>query len=88
MDGEILMPFCPESPLSGVGKLVEPGQSLWYQRGLPANRVAGERTLLHFGAVNYETSVWVNDKEVGKHIGGNTPRRGHSTGSSWRNIYN
>ena len=70
---KILVPFCPESPLSGVGKLIESGQSLWYQRSVPAMPVAGERTLLHFEAVDYETTVWVNDKEVGKHIGGNTP---------------
>ena len=71
--GEILIPFCPESSLSGVGKLIEPDQSLWYQRSLPAKPVAGERTLLHFDAVDYETTVWVNGKEVGKHTGGNTP---------------
>ncbi|MEO7098593.1 MAG: sugar-binding domain-containing protein [Luteolibacter sp.] len=71
--GEILIPFCPESSLSGVGKLIEPEQSLWYRRSLPAKPITGERTLLHFEAVDYETTVWVNGKEVGKHIGGNTP---------------
>ncbi|MEO7100728.1 MAG: sugar-binding domain-containing protein [Luteolibacter sp.] len=71
--GEILIPFCPESSLSGVGKLIEPDQSLWYQRSLSVKPVAGKRTLLHFEAVDYETTVWVNDKEVGRHVGGNTP---------------
>jgi beta-galactosidase/beta-glucuronidase len=73
LSGEILVPFCPESSLSGVGRLIEPGESLWYQRALPAKPVAGERTLLHFEAVDYETTVWVNDKEVGNHVGGNIP---------------
>ena len=71
--GEILIPFCPESSLSGVGKLIEPDQSLWYQRELPTKPAAGERTLLHFEAVDYETTVWVNGKEVGRHVGGHTP---------------
>ena len=69
---QILVPFCPESGLSGVGRLTEPGDSLWYRRGLPVKPVAGERTLLHFEAVDHETAVWLNDKEVGRHIGGNT----------------
>ncbi|MES2438881.1 MAG: sugar-binding domain-containing protein [Verrucomicrobiota bacterium] len=71
--GGILVPFCPESSLSGVGKLIEPHQSLWYRRKLPVKPNAGERTLLHFEAVDYETTVWVNGKEMGKHVGGNTP---------------
>lgn len=70
--GEILVPFCPESALSGVGRLIEPDQSLWYRRGLPAP-VAGKRTLLHFEAVDYECSVRVNGVEVGTHRGGHTP---------------
>ncbi|MEO6477191.1 MAG: glycoside hydrolase family 2 TIM barrel-domain containing protein [Luteolibacter sp.] len=70
---KILVPFCPESSLSGVGRLIEPDQALWYQRNLSVKVIAGERTLLHFEAVDYETTVWVNDKEVGRHIGGNTP---------------
>ncbi|WP_348223472.1 glycoside hydrolase family 2 TIM barrel-domain containing protein [Luteolibacter sp.] len=70
---KILVPFCPESSLSGVGKLVDPDQSLWYRRELPAKLVAGERTLLHFEAVDYETTVWVNGRDIGKHVGGHTP---------------
>ncbi|RYD85571.1 MAG: hypothetical protein EOP84_02105, partial [Verrucomicrobiaceae bacterium] len=69
----ILVPFCPESSLSGVGRQVEPDQALWYQRKLEVKPGAGERTLLHFGAVDHEATVWVNGKELGKHIGGNTP---------------
>ncbi|RYD85567.1 MAG: hypothetical protein EOP84_02085 [Verrucomicrobiaceae bacterium] len=69
----ILVPFCPESSLSGVGKLIESDQALWYQLKLGVKPVAGERTLLHFGAVDHEAAVWVNGKEMGKHVGGNTP---------------
>jgi len=72
-DGEILVPFCPESALSGVGRLLEPDQALWYERELAAKPVSGKRTLLHFGAVDYRTAVWVNGKEVGQHVGGHTP---------------
>jgi beta-galactosidase len=72
-DGEILVPFCPESALSGVGKLLEPDQALWYQRELAVKPVSGKRTLLHFEAADYRTTVWVNGVEVGKHVGGHTP---------------
>lgn len=72
-DGEILVPFCPESALSGVGRLLEPDQALWYERELVAKPVSGKRTLLHFEAVDYRTTVWVNGKEVGQHVGGHTP---------------
>lgn len=70
---QILVPFCPESSLSGVGRLIEPDEALWYRRELPGKPVAGERTLLHFEAVDYETTVWVNGREVGRHTGGSTP---------------
>lgn len=70
--GPILVPFCPESALSGVGRLIEPDQSLWYRRGLPPAG-AGKRTILHFEAVDYETTAWVNGVEVGRHRGGHTP---------------
>ncbi len=68
----ILVPFCPESALSGVGRLIEPNESLWYQRELPA-ATNGTRTILNFEAVDYEATVWVNDRQIGKHRGGHTP---------------
>ena len=71
--GEILVPFAPESALSGVGKLLQPDQSLWYQRTLTAKKNPGKRTLIHFEAVDYETTVWLNGKELGKHTGAHTP---------------
>lgn len=72
-DGIILVPFAPEATLSGVGRLLEPDQSLWYQRELPVKPVVGERTMLHFEAVDYQTTVWINGTEIGNHTGGNTP---------------
>lgn len=70
-DGKILVPFCVESALSGVGKPVGPGQRLWYRRtfDLPQDWTGG-RVLLHFGAVDWEASVWLNGKLLGTHRGG------------------
>ncbi|MBE6286981.1 MAG: beta-galactosidase [Mediterranea massiliensis] len=73
-DGEILVPFAIESSLSGVGKRVNENQELVYQRTfqVPANW-KGKDVLLHFGAVDWKTDVWVNDIKVGSHTGGFTP---------------
>jgi hypothetical protein len=71
--GEILVPFAPESALSGVGKQLEPNQSLWYKRSIAAKKTEGKRTILHFEAVDYDTTVWLNGKEIGKHVGAHTP---------------
>jgi len=71
--GKILVPFCIESSLSGVQKLLEPGQQLWYQRTFEIEKKPGKRTLLNFEAVDYECEVWVNGTSVGTHRGGNTP---------------
>jgi len=71
-NGEILVPFCPESPLSGVGRLIDPTETLWYRRTLPAS-ASGMRSILNFEAVDYATTVWVNSKEIGTHQGGHTP---------------
>lgn len=70
--GKILVPFCPESGLSGVARLIEPSEALWYKRPLPAAK-AGKRTRLNFEAVDYTTTVWVNGKKAGTHTGGFTP---------------
>lgn len=73
-DGEILVPFSPESELSGVGRQLLPGQTLWYRRTvrLPAGFNVG-RVLLHFGAVDQTATVSVNGTEVCSHVGGYTP---------------
>jgi hypothetical protein len=70
--GEILVPFGPESALSGVGRLIEPTEALWYRRILPPQK-PGLRTLLHFEAVDYQATVWLNGREIGAHTGGHTP---------------
>ncbi len=71
--GEILVPFCPESSLSGIGDIdFHPG--VWYRRGFGvAQAWEGQRVLLHFGAVDHDTCVWVNGREAGSHRGGFTP---------------
>ena len=70
-DGKILVPFCVESVLSGVKKMVGGANRLWYRRTveIPAGW-AGKRVLLHFGAVDWEATVWFNGKELGAHRGG------------------
>jgi hypothetical protein len=68
LDGEILVPFPVESALSGVGKHFE---RLWYRRTftVPADW-KGRRVLLNFGAVDWESTVYVNGKAMGTHRGG------------------
>jgi hypothetical protein len=68
---EILVPFPVESALSGVMKPVTENDRLWYRRTFDIPRSwIGRRVLLHFGAVDFETTVFVNGKNVGKHKGG------------------
>lgn len=69
--GQILVPFPIESALSGVKKPLLPTQRLWYKRNITRpNLKKGERALLHFGAVDWQATVYVNGKEVGGHTGG------------------
>ena len=72
-DGKILVPFCVESSLSGVQKYVGKDNELWYQRKFDYTLYGKEHVLLHFGAVDWECEVWVNDIKVGSHTGGYTP---------------
>lgn len=72
---EIRVPFPPESPASGIG---DPDRhpTIWYRRTIDASEVArssDERVLIHFGAVDYEATVWVDGQRAGDHRGGNTP---------------
>ncbi len=70
-DGQILVPFPIESALSGVMKRVYETNRLWYQRTFAIPRGwKGRNVLLHFGAVDWETTVWVNGQEIGTHRGG------------------
>lgn len=70
LDASILVPFCPESALSGVGNK-DFMAAVWYRRTftLPAE-AAGQRVLLHFGGVDYKCEAWVNGQSVGVHEGG------------------
>ncbi len=69
--GKILVPFAVESSLGGVKKLVGEENYLWYKRTFEAPELgAGERLLLHFGAVDWEAQVSINGKEAGLHKGG------------------
>ena len=71
-DGQILVPFPVESALSGVMKKVGEDNRLWYRRTFKVSGGwrKGKRVLLHFGAVDWDTTVWVNGKELGNHKGG------------------
>jgi hypothetical protein len=73
--GQILVPFALESALSGVGRPLEPGELLWYRRTFEAQPRTNERLLLHVGAVDFRTQVWVNGAEVTDvpNEGGNLP---------------
>ena len=74
-DGKILVPFCLESALSGVGRLLEPDQFLWYTRTITCDPKPGERILLHFGGVDFRTMVFIGHNEVTDvpHEGGQNP---------------
>ncbi|MGC3954109.1 MAG: DUF2804 family protein [Propionicimonas sp.] len=75
-EGRILVPFSPEAALSGVGRTLQPDEALWYRREItlpPGFR--RDRVLLHFGAVDTDTEVWVNSRLVGEHAGGFLPFR-------------
>lgn len=71
--GEIVVPFAPESSLSGVGHR-DFMAGVWYRRefDLPESWLR-RRTLLHVGACDYETWVFLDGQEVGHHVGGYTP---------------
>jgi len=73
-DGEILVPFAVESSLSGVQKRIDDTKELVYQRTFEVpSSWKGKQVLLHFGAVDWKTDVWVNDVKVGSHTGGYAP---------------
>ena len=73
-EGQILVPFCAESSLSGVQRHVGSANCLWYERSfkVPA-KWRGRDVLLHFGAVDWKAQVWVNGTLVGEHTGGYAP---------------
>jgi beta-galactosidase/beta-glucuronidase len=85
-NGKILAPFCLESKLGGVQRLLDPTEALWYRRTFEGAPRANQRTILNFEAVDYRCAVFVNGKSIpvqgsdekseqGVHFhqGGNTP---------------
>jgi len=72
--GKILVPFAVESALSGVGKRVGKDSLLWYRTSFSIpNSMGGKNILLHFGAVDWESEVYVNGQKAGTHQGGYDP---------------
>lgn len=72
--GKILVPFAAESALSGVSKTVGKDSILWYQRGITVtDKRKRKRVLLHFGAVDWRSDIYVNGKKIGRHEGGYDP---------------
>lgn len=77
--GKILVPFSPETLLSGVQRQLLPNEYLWYQRTLEftseecQRKENKERCILHFAAVDQQAVVYVNGVEVAKHYGGYLP---------------
>ena len=73
-DGKILVPFAVESSLSGVQQLVGEANELWYKRTFQVPSTwKGKEILLHFGAVDWQADVFVDDVLIGSHVGGYTP---------------
>ena len=73
LNAKILVPFCPESKLSGLGLgNTERLKDVWYRRMLEVpTAMKGKRIRLHFGGVDYNTAVYVNGQLAGTHIGEN-----------------
>ena len=73
-DGQIVVPFSPEAPLSGVGRTVQPSELLWYKRKIELSKLADDqRLILHFEAVDWMCACFVNGKLAGTHTGGYLP---------------
>ena len=72
LESTINVPFCPESELSGI-RFVDFMPSVWYARNISLKKEQlNGRVLLHIGASDYKTVLYVNAKRVGQHIGGYT----------------
>jgi beta-galactosidase/beta-glucuronidase len=71
-DREIVVPFCYQARLSGIGE-TDFHDVVWYARSFEYAPAEEERLLLHFGAVDYRATVWVNGVHLVSHEGGHTP---------------
>jgi beta-galactosidase/beta-glucuronidase len=73
LEQSIIVPFCPESELSGIGN-TDFLNAVWYKREVRIPTAwKGKEVILHIGACDYDTTVWVNGNEVTRHRGGFTP---------------
>ena len=73
-DRSIEVPFAPETPLSKVNLKRGLFKRVWYRREFETPKVArDQRVILHFGAVDFDATVWVNDCLAVRHSGGYTP---------------
>jgi hypothetical protein len=73
-DGSILVPYPVESALSGVRKKISEKENLWYKRDFSIPNIWKKKNiLLNFEACDWETTVWVDGKEIGTHRGGYDP---------------
>ncbi len=83
-DGQIIVPFSPETVISGVNCHIRPSELLWYRRLISLREIenaaaprgglrADDRVILHFEAVDYACSCWVDGVNVGTHVGGYLP---------------
>lgn len=74
LETEIVVPFSPEAPLSGVNRVLKPGEYLHYEKifDIPDGFNQG-RVFIHFGAVDQIAQVYVNGVFIGSHTGGYTP---------------
>ena len=69
-DKKIIVPFCVESKLSGI-QYKDFMYGVWYRRNFEISEEnASVRTVLHFGAADFKTTVFINGNKVGEHIGG------------------
>ena len=71
-EGKILVPFCVESSLSGVGRRVGADSALWYRLDFKIPGKWKDRVLLHFEAVDWKAQAWLNGQYLGSHTGGYT----------------
>ena len=75
LSSKIRVPFCPESALSGIAE-TDFLNTVWYKRtvSFDLNEISEKRVILHFGAADFKTRVWINGKSAGdEHIGGFSP---------------
>jgi beta-galactosidase/beta-glucuronidase len=72
LDKKIIVPFCPESKLSGIEYTNFMNEVCYHRKFTVPKQWAGKRIFLHFGAVDYDCRAWVNGTGVGRHYGGSS----------------